>query len=37
MAHPIVGDRVRVTGFWSGKRIDVCGVVLPSPSKNPAR
>lgn len=31
-----VGDRVRVTGFWSGKRIDVTGVVLASP-RNPHR
>ncbi len=28
---PAVGDRVRVTGVWSGKRLDITGVVLPSP------
>lgn len=34
MRRPTIGDRVRVTGVWSGKRIDVTGVVLPSP-RNP--
>lgn len=28
---PTVGDRVHVTGFWSGKRLDITGVVMPSP------
>ncbi len=28
---PLVGGRVRVTGVWSGKRLDITGVVLPSP------
>lgn len=31
MRMPSVGDRVRVTGDWSGKRINVTGVVLASP------
>ena len=28
---PTVGDRVRVTGFWSGKRLDITGTILASP------
>ncbi len=28
---PTVGDRVRVTGVWSGKRLNITGVVIPSP------
>lgn len=28
---PGVGDRVRVTGVWSNKRINVTGIVMPSP------
>ncbi len=28
---PLVGDRVCVTGVWSGKRMNITGVVLPSP------
>lgn len=28
---PVVGDRVRVTGVWSGKRLDITGTVLASP------
>lgn len=31
---PRVGDHVRVTGTWSGKRLDITGVVLASP-RNP--
>lgn len=29
--RPVVGDRVRVTGDWSGKHLDITGVVMPSP------
>lgn len=28
---PGVGERVRVTGVWSGKRLDITGTVLASP------
>jgi len=28
---PQVGDHVRVTGTWYGKRLDITGVVLASP------
>lgn len=32
--HPRVGNRVRATGVWNGKRLDITGTVLASP-RNP--